>query len=688
MSYTKKTWSTGDTITAEALNNLESGASANASAIAEIEKELPSYVGADVPRKAAETITPGTANQTIAANQYLTGAQTIEGDGNLSAGNIKKGVSIFGVSGTLEMGTDTSDATATAGDILYGETAYVNGEKVTGTIKSKAASTITPGTSDQTIAANQYLTGAQTIKGDSNLVAANIKKGASIFGVTGTLEAGSTETDKTGTGAYIWEKRDEKIWWVESKSGSTSSKPSGYGTTEYRSRTITDDGYYSLSNSEISLDVYYLPTGATNGKTKTILYKPYSAFGASYYVCTLSDEKGKTGKKGDTILGYISADSESAYPNSGLQDDVFYTLINTPDVDVTAAKMLDGTVACGQSGKVIGTISKKASATITPGTADQTISSGQYLSGAQTIKGDENLVAENIKSGVSIFGVTGTLETGGTGTDTSDATASASDILSGKTAYVKGTKVTGTISKKAAATITPGTADQTIAAGQYLSGAQTIEGDGNLSAGNIKKGVSIFGVSGTLEMGTDTSDATATAGDILYGETAYVNGEKVTGTIQSIGARTITPSVNDKEIQAGYYLKGNQTIKGDANLLADNIKKGVSIFGVAGTYAGSGGSGSGNNNCEAYVITSANAAVNFKNSSGTIKVYGYGTVTSQSSWGGGSTSLLAFHGDHYYKSVSYGSPSSTALSLSINSDGTIGGLPSMDACELLVVRGV
>ena len=105
MSYTKKTWSTGDTITADALNNLESGASANASAIAEIEKELPSYVGADVPRKAAETITPGTENRTIAANQYLTGVQTIKGDSNLVAANIKKGASIFGVTGTLEAGS-------------------------------------------------------------------------------------------------------------------------------------------------------------------------------------------------------------------------------------------------------------------------------------------------------------------------------------------------------------------------------------------------------------------------------------------------------------------------------------------------------------------------------------------------------------------------------------------------------
>lgn len=52
--------------------------------------------------------------------------------------------------------------------------------------------------------------------------------------------------------------------------------------------------------------------------------------------------------------------------------------------------------------------------------------------------------------------------------------------------------------KKAAATYTPTTTDQTIAAGQYLSGAQTIEGDANLVAGNIKHGVSIFGVSGNL----------------------------------------------------------------------------------------------------------------------------------------------------------------------------------------------
>lgn len=58
------------------------------------------YVDQALATKAAATYTPGTANQTIAANQWLSGAQTIKGDGNLAAGNIVKGKSIFGVAGS------------------------------------------------------------------------------------------------------------------------------------------------------------------------------------------------------------------------------------------------------------------------------------------------------------------------------------------------------------------------------------------------------------------------------------------------------------------------------------------------------------------------------------------------------------------------------------------------------------
>ena len=54
-------------------------------------------------------------------------------------------------------------------------------------------------------------------------------------------------------------------------------------------------------------------------------------------------------------------------------------------------------------------VTKKATATYTPTTTAQTISAGQYLQGAQTIAGDSNLISNNIASGVSIFGVQGSL---------------------------------------------------------------------------------------------------------------------------------------------------------------------------------------------------------------------------------------------------------------------------------------
>lgn len=83
--------------------------------------------------------------------------------------------------------------------------------------------------------------------------------------------------------------------------------------------------------------------------------------------------------------------------------------------------------------------------------------------------------------------------------------------------------------------------------------------------------------------GPDTSDATATASQILAPHTAYVASGKVTGTIPSQGAQTITPGTTNKTIQSGRYLSGTQTILGDTNLVPGNIREGVSIFGVAGS---------------------------------------------------------------------------------------------------------
>ena len=83
-------------------------------------------------------------------------------------------------------GKITASATQAAGYVAAGTKTAAKQMTV------QAAKTWTPGTSNQTLASGRYLTGAQTIKGDANLKAANIVKGVSIFGVTGTAETGGS----------------------------------------------------------------------------------------------------------------------------------------------------------------------------------------------------------------------------------------------------------------------------------------------------------------------------------------------------------------------------------------------------------------------------------------------------------------------------------------------------------------
>lgn len=74
----------------------------------------------------------------------------------------------------------------TAGYVSSG-TAGNSSVSLTANVTTKAAATIIPSTSNQTIAAGTYLTGAQTIAGDVDLIASNIISTANIFGVQGNI---------------------------------------------------------------------------------------------------------------------------------------------------------------------------------------------------------------------------------------------------------------------------------------------------------------------------------------------------------------------------------------------------------------------------------------------------------------------------------------------------------------------
>lgn len=103
----------------------------------------------------------------------------------------------------------------TADKIWYNETILGLKSSRSGIV----AKTYTPGTANQVIAAGTCNVGAQTIKGDANLVAANIKKGVKIFGVTGTWEG------YIATNELIYNQGAEKVTFSAGVSSSNAAAP-------------------------------------------------------------------------------------------------------------------------------------------------------------------------------------------------------------------------------------------------------------------------------------------------------------------------------------------------------------------------------------------------------------------------------------------------------------------------------
>lgn len=115
----------------------------------------------------------------------------------------------------------------------------------------------------------------------------------------------------------------------------------------------------------------------------------------------------------------------------------------------------------------------------------------------------------------------------------------------------------------------------------------------NVTASDVLSGKTFHLPSGASGTGSctydaDTSDATATASEILTTKTAYVNGVKVTGSMANRGAQTstITTKAQEVTIQQGYH-DGSGKVSIDsteqAKIIASNILQGVTILGVEGT---------------------------------------------------------------------------------------------------------
>ena len=118
------------------------------------------------------------------------------GSGNAVEADVLSGKTFSNDSGTGKVGTMPNRGAVSQSLAINGSytipQGYHNGAgQVTQSIPAKGAQTYTPGTTNQVIAAGQYLSGVQTIAGSENLIAANIRDGINVFGVVGTLQEGT-----------------------------------------------------------------------------------------------------------------------------------------------------------------------------------------------------------------------------------------------------------------------------------------------------------------------------------------------------------------------------------------------------------------------------------------------------------------------------------------------------------------
>ena len=171
---------------------------------------------------------------------------------------------------------------------------------------------------------------------------------------------------------------------------------------------------------------------------------------------------------------------------------------------------------------------------------------GKILTSDVVIEGDVNLNANNIKKGVSIFGVEGAF-------GPYDGTTLIQSVVPRGYYYydATGELVEGSAPVSDGITITPNEMDQRIASGQYIASDIVIKGEPNLDTHQWLDTITIFGRQGSIP----TYD----------------------------GSNEFTPSTQEQRIYGGVYLAADLTIAGDVNLSANNIAEGVSIFGVVGT---------------------------------------------------------------------------------------------------------
>ena len=375
------------------------------------------------------------------------------------------------------------------------------------TVNNQAKSGITPTESSQTISPDNGYTGLSSVQIDGisptyvgSGIARKDSSNLSANGATVTAPAGYYASDAT-----------KSVDSMTLPTSASASATSGYTSKATISRS-TSDQYINIPTGYNSSGAYYKVNAVANGSVTA----PLTISGTSASVSTgtniLTLTKTVSVTPNVTTAGYISSGT------AGNASVSLTASVNTNDSsDLTAS----GATVTAPAGYYAQSASKSVSTMTLPTSTSGSATSG-YTSKATVSRSTSDQYI-NIPAGYNSSGVyykinavangsatapasiSGTSATVSTGTNTLTLTKTVSVTPSVTAGYVSsGTagnssvSLTASVTTKAAATITPGTTNQTIASGTYLTGTQTISGDADLVASNIISTASIFGVQGSV----------------------------------------------------------------------------------------------------------------------------------------------------------------------------------------------
>lgn len=420
---------------------------------------------ANVTTKGATTYTPTTSNQTISSGIYLKGTQTIKGDSNLTAGNIKKNVSIFDVTGTYE----GSGGSSTINPLYVTPTGSTQVFDGTSTIYTIPTGGINNMNWEDTGPSLYELSNFNLVEGNTYKINGVI----TINNITFTLDDANWEFDLSSTSTY----------------GNYGYEITSTPTTAKFWVNLKNNKYYLLvlgNGADVNRKGGYVNTAITFKESPVDGYLPVTV----YAISTMTLPSSVSAMSQGTRQAEISQTSALGYLNIpvGYNDTAKYYTIPA----LTSMILPTSTSASATSGYT-------SKATVSRSTSDQYINipTGYNTAGAYY---KINAVANgSVTAPASISGTSATVSTG-TNTLTLSKTVSVTPsvttagYISSGTAGNSSVSLTANVTTKAAATFNTSTTDQTIASGTYLTGTQTIKAvtvSNTLTASNILNGVTI-----------------------------------------------------------------------------------------------------------------------------------------------------------------------------------------------------